>query len=180
MFGIGLSELIIIGIVALLVVGPEKLPEMATKLGRFIWDLRRSWDEVRDTVRSEMMNIKQPFDEIRKAGLEAGEMVKKEAQKIKDEVRAVKTETEASLKEAVEKKPEEPAAAAVAATPAAETVSAPQDPEAEPVLAGPQPAAAAAPGPQPFRRRAPAPPAITYYDLDGNPVAPPERSDETA
>ena len=46
-FGLGPIEVLVILIVALLVVGPEKLPEMGAVVGRFILDFRRLSDEVK-------------------------------------------------------------------------------------------------------------------------------------
>ena len=45
MFGIGFGELIIIFVVALLVVGPQKMPEMAKKLARILREVRKTSDE---------------------------------------------------------------------------------------------------------------------------------------
>ena len=50
MFGIGLTEVIIILIVALLVVGPKKLPELAKTLGRGLAEFRRTADDFKSSV----------------------------------------------------------------------------------------------------------------------------------
>ena len=54
MFGIGLPELVIILAVALLVVGPSKLPEVARSIGRALGEFRRMADDVKDTLEQEM------------------------------------------------------------------------------------------------------------------------------
>lgn len=59
MFGIGLPELIIIMIVALVVVGPERLPEMGRKLGKTVNDLRRMYAGLREQLGPD-------FDEVEK------------------------------------------------------------------------------------------------------------------
>ncbi len=48
MFGIGPEELALVFIIALLVLGPERLPQVARDIGRTIGDLRRTSDEFRD------------------------------------------------------------------------------------------------------------------------------------
>ncbi len=54
MFGIGTFELIAILVVALLVVGPKKLPELAKALGRGFSEFKRAVNEVRDTFDAEL------------------------------------------------------------------------------------------------------------------------------
>ena len=48
MFGIGMPELLIILVVALIVVGPKKLPDMAKSLGKGLSQFRKAADEIKD------------------------------------------------------------------------------------------------------------------------------------
>ncbi len=48
MLGIGPEELILVLFLALLVLGPERLPKVARDLGKIVGDLRRTSDELRD------------------------------------------------------------------------------------------------------------------------------------
>jgi twin arginine-targeting protein translocase TatB len=54
MFGIGWAELLLIAIVALVVVGPDKLPEAARQTGKFYGRLQRLWSEARADLRTEV------------------------------------------------------------------------------------------------------------------------------
>ena len=49
MFGIGLPELIIIMAVALIVVGPEKLPELAKSLAKGIFELKKTANALKES-----------------------------------------------------------------------------------------------------------------------------------
>jgi Tat protein translocase TatB subunit len=48
MFGIGPEELVLLLIIALFVLGPERMPKMARDVGRVVGDLRRTSDALRE------------------------------------------------------------------------------------------------------------------------------------
>ena len=50
MFGIGGQEIVIIGLLFLVIFGPNALPRMARDLGRFVTEARRSIDEFKEEL----------------------------------------------------------------------------------------------------------------------------------
>jgi Tat protein translocase TatB subunit len=54
MFDIGLQEMLVIGVLALLVFGPSKLPELGRMVGRFMREFRRASEEFRSTVETNL------------------------------------------------------------------------------------------------------------------------------
>jgi TatA/E family protein of Tat protein translocase len=60
MFGIGVPELLMILVVALLVIGPKKLPDLAKSLGKGLAEFRKATDDLKDTIYKE-----EPADEVK-------------------------------------------------------------------------------------------------------------------
>ena len=50
MLGIGMQEIVIILIVALIIIGPKKLPDLARALGRAMGEFRRAADDLKDNL----------------------------------------------------------------------------------------------------------------------------------
>ena len=60
MFGIGMQEMVIVGLLFLVIFGPKKLPSMARDVGRFVSDARRSIEEFKEDLVSEEEDGKEP------------------------------------------------------------------------------------------------------------------------
>lgn len=52
--GFGFEKLLVIGVIALFLVGPERLPDYAARLGRFVRAARRMLDDAKDRVKEEL------------------------------------------------------------------------------------------------------------------------------
>ena len=65
MFGIGMQEVVLICAIALIVVGPKKLPELARALGKGYAEFRRAFDDMKRTVETDLQS-----DEIRRSLLD--------------------------------------------------------------------------------------------------------------
>lgn len=74
MFDIGFSELILIGIVALLVIGPERLPETIRTASMWLNRIRRGFNDIKQEVQQELHN-----DAVMRELRQTGEQLKKEA-----------------------------------------------------------------------------------------------------
>lgn len=78
MFGIGFPELIIILVVALIVVGPSKLPDLAKSLGKGLNEFRKATDEIKGSLHEneayqDLKNVQNSFkdtlDSVKPQGL---------------------------------------------------------------------------------------------------------------
>jgi len=63
MLGIGMQELILIAIVALLVVGPKKLPDLAKTLGKSFSELRKAADGITEELKQTLQNDEKQKDD---------------------------------------------------------------------------------------------------------------------
>jgi TatA/E family protein of Tat protein translocase len=66
MFGIGMPEFLLILVVALVVFGPKKLPELARTIGRTLAEFKKSADELKENlnVGEEFKDIQKDFKEL--------------------------------------------------------------------------------------------------------------------
>jgi len=72
MFGIGFPELVLIAVIALVVIGPQRLPDLARALGRGFAEFRRATDELKRTFEEESRAAR--TEELRQKLLEEGKI----------------------------------------------------------------------------------------------------------
>jgi len=92
-FDIGFSELLIIGLIALIVIGPKRLPKVARTVGHFAGRLQRYVADVKADINREV-----ELEELRKMRDE----VQKSASSFENSVQSELSRTEAELNSAVE------------------------------------------------------------------------------
>jgi len=63
MFGIGMPELVIIFVIALLVFGPKELPKIGKTIGRAMGEFRRASDELKDGIQREIEMVEREQSE---------------------------------------------------------------------------------------------------------------------
>jgi sec-independent protein translocase protein TatB len=84
MFDIGFSELVVIGVVALIVIGPERLPKVARTAGLLYGRLQRYVSTVKSDISREIQ-----LDEIRRAGQSFKESVESAASGVEQQATVV-------------------------------------------------------------------------------------------
>lgn len=113
MFDVGFSELMVIAVVALLVLGPERLPKVARTAGHLLGRLQRYVNDVKADINREMQ-----LDELRKMQQQITDSARDFETSVNKELVAVETEVNQSI-EAVTRPPlaEAPAPAEETAQP---------------------------------------------------------------
>jgi sec-independent protein translocase protein TatB len=73
MFGIGMPELLLLLAIALIVVGPKKLPELAKALGRGFAEFKKATNDLKESLdtSTDFTELKQSFDEVQDTVVDA-------------------------------------------------------------------------------------------------------------
>lgn len=66
MFGIGMPEMILILAVALIVIGPKKLPDLAKSLGKAMGEFKKATSDLKESMQidTELKEVKTAFDDL--------------------------------------------------------------------------------------------------------------------
>lgn len=70
MFGLGFGEIVLILVVALIVFGPDKMPEVARQMGRFLGEFRRTLDDMKHELATPRYELEQELRRFRTGDLE--------------------------------------------------------------------------------------------------------------
>jgi sec-independent protein translocase protein TatB len=93
-FDIGFSEIVVIAVVALIVIGPERLPKVARTLGHMFGRLQRYVNEVKADINREMEldELRKLQSQVQSAARELEQSVSHAAQSVETGVRSVESE----------------------------------------------------------------------------------------
>jgi sec-independent protein translocase protein TatB len=109
MFDIGFPELVLVAIVGLLVIGPERLPEALRTLGLWLGRMRRSFTAVKNEIEKEI-----GMDEVRRQL--HNEAIMEEMKRIESEVKATASDVHKTMNDtanSIESQPADPEPAAL-------------------------------------------------------------------
>ena len=132
MFDIGFSEIVVIAVVALIVIGPEKLPKTARTLGHLFGRLQRYVTDVKADINREMEleDLKKLQAEVKSAAQDLQQSVESAARSAESGMRDVESQLNAGASEA----PQPPAPMPLIDTPPAEAPAG--EPARQPNLPG--------------------------------------------
>jgi len=103
MFDIGFSEIVVIAVVALIVLGPERLPKAARTMGHLFGRLQRYVNDVKSDINREMEleELKKLQQEVKSAARDIEQSVSSAASSVESGVRDVEAQLNAGAHETV-------------------------------------------------------------------------------
>ncbi|MEK7829271.1 MAG: Sec-independent protein translocase protein TatB [Deltaproteobacteria bacterium] len=66
MFGIGVTELIVILVIAIIFIGPKKLPEIAKAAGKAFAEFKKATEDIKNSVKEDIEKTTAPLTELSK------------------------------------------------------------------------------------------------------------------
>src|SRR3990170_2527622 len=104
--GIGLPELILVLVIAAIVVGPRRLPEVAVQLARVIRQMRGYATDVTSQMRAELDELTREYEQVRKDLQEFRDSATKEVRSVVSEVDRATREAPAIIESSTEERPQ--------------------------------------------------------------------------
>jgi sec-independent protein translocase protein TatB len=102
MFDVGFSELILIALVALIVIGPERLPKVARTVGHLLGRLQRYVNDVKSDINREMQ-----IDELKKLQEQVDSQARDMERQVNEQLYTVETSLNASIAQGLGDKTEQ-------------------------------------------------------------------------
>jgi sec-independent protein translocase protein TatB len=99
MFDVSFTELVVIGVVALIVIGPERLPKVARTAGLLLGRLQRYVSDVKADINREMQ-----LDELKKMQQQVVDEAKTMEASVNAQMRSVETSLNESITQGIEQK----------------------------------------------------------------------------
>ncbi|SBV37312.1 Sec-independent protein translocase protein TatB [uncultured Stenotrophomonas sp.] len=137
MFDIGFSELLLIAVVALVVLGPERLPKAARFAGLWVRRARNQWDSVKQELERELHaeELKRNLDAVRQSMQQAEQDVRDGTRQVQQQAEVLRRDVEAAEGPGGEAMPA-PAGEAAGGVPDEAAAAAPQAEAETPPTAG--------------------------------------------
>ncbi|MBU0751954.1 MAG: Sec-independent protein translocase protein TatB [Gammaproteobacteria bacterium] len=104
MFDVGFSQLILIGLVALIVIGPQRLPSVARTVGHLLGRLQRYVGDVKADISREMQ-----LEELKKLQDQVASQARDMERQVTEQMSSVETDLNASIAQGIEAKAEQAA-----------------------------------------------------------------------
>ncbi len=102
MFDVGFTELMVIALVGLIVIGPERLPKVARTVGHLLGRLQRYVGDVKSDISREMQ-----LEDLKKLQAQVQEQARDLDRQINDQMKTVETDLNQSILASAEKKADE-------------------------------------------------------------------------
>lgn len=117
MFDVSFTELMVIALVGLIVIGPERLPKVARTVGHLLGRLQRYVGDVKSDISREMQ-----LEDLKKLQAQVQEQARDLDRQINDQMKTVETELNQSILASAEQKADESVEASKPFTPPAPTL----------------------------------------------------------